>query len=195
MKRSLAILAAAPLCLAAAFTTAQAQGVGIKGGLVWNNVANSGALPGNPGPFTGWTGGLMLSTGKGPVGIGIEGLYARRGVSAPTFTDSRRLDYIDVPAYLRIMIPTPGVAPYAYAGPQVSFELNCSAGGSPCPSGRPKMSYAGIIGAGVSFGGVGGRLSVEGRYMYGLTDLKLSTATSSSSYKTRSFLILMGIGF
>ncbi len=194
MKRSLALLAAVPLCFAA-LTTAQAQGVGIKGGLVWNNVANSGALPGNLGRYTGWTGGLMLSTEKGPVGLGIEGLYARRGVTAPTFTDSRRLDYIDVPAYLRVMIPTPGVAPYLYAGPQVSFELNCSAGGSACPSGRPKTSYAGIIGAGVSFGGKsGGGLSVEGRYMYGLTDLKLSTATSSSSYKVRSFLVMVGLG-
>src|SRR5205814_2066635 len=116
MKRSLALLAAVPLCFAA-FANAQAQGVGIKGGLVWNNVRDSGALPGSLGQYTGWTGGLMLSTEKGPVGLGIEGLYARRGVSAPTFTDSRRLDYIDVPAYLRVMIPTPGVAPYLYAGP------------------------------------------------------------------------------
>jgi hypothetical protein len=189
------MLAAVPLCFAA-LATAQAQGVGIKGGLVWNNVRDSGALPGSLGQNTGWTGGLTLSTEKGPIGLGIEGLYARRGISAPSFTDSRRLDYIDVPGYLRLMIPTAGVAPYAYAGPQVSFELNCSAGSGSCPSGRPKTSYAGVIGAGLSFGGThGGGLSVEGRYMYGLTDLKLSTTTSSSSYKTRSFLILAALAF
>ena len=92
------------------------------------------------------------------------------------------------------MIPVGGVAPYAYAGPQVSFELRCRAGGSDCSSGRPSTSYAGIIGAGLFFGERGG-LSVEGRYMYGLTDLKLNTVTSSSSYKTRSFMILGGVHF
>jgi len=36
---------------------------------------------------------------------------------------------------------------------------------------------------------------LEGRYVYGLTDLKLSTVTSSESYKTRSVLILVGWAF
>lgn len=48
-------------------------------------------------------------------------------------------------------------------------------------------------GAGASLGGRG--LSLEGRYMYGLTDLKLSTVTSSTSYHSRSFLILAGVPF
>jgi len=48
-------------------------------------------------------------------------------------------------------------------------------------------------GAGASLGGRG--LSLEGRYMYGLTDLKLSTVTSATSYHSRSFLILAGIPF
>jgi hypothetical protein len=41
---------------------------------------------------------------------------------------------------------------------------------------------------------VGERFTFEGRYVYGLTDLKLNTVTSSSSYKTRSFLLLVGFG-
>jgi hypothetical protein len=36
---------------------------------------------------------------------------------------------------------------------------------------------------------------LEGRYIYGLTDLKLGTITSSTSYKTRSFLLLAGLTF
>lgn len=192
MKRSVAILAALPLCFAAA--TANAQGIGLKGGVVFNNVKDNGALPGSLERRTGWTAGLTFSTLAGPVGIGIEGLYARRGVNAPNATDARDLDYIDVPAYLRVMIPTGAVSPYLFAGPQVSFELNCRAGSGSCPSGRSKTTYAGIIGAGVFLGDKGG-LSLEARYMYGLSNLHLSTVSSSSSYKARSFLILAGLQF
>jgi hypothetical protein len=192
MKRSMAILAALPLCMFAA--KANAQGIGIKGGVVWNNVRDNGALPGSLESRTGWTGGLTLSTERAPIGVGIEAMYARRGVNAPSGTDSRSLDYIDVPAYLRVMIPTGSVNPYLLAGPQASFELNCRAGTGSCPSGRSKMTYAGVIGAGIFFGNHGG-LSLEGRYMYGLSDLKLGTVTSGSSYKNRSFLILGGLQF
>ena len=108
---------------------------------------------------------------------------------------SRKLDYVDVPAYLRVMIPTPGVTPYAYAGPQFSFETRCRAGSSACPAtDRPKTTYAAVIGGGVRFRGRRS-LSLEGRYLYGLTDLELGAVTSAESYKTRSFLILAGLGF
>ena len=194
MKRTIALAAVMPFVFAAA---AHAQGIGVKGGVVWNNVRNSGALPGSLEGHTGWTGGLTLSTERGAVGVGLEALYAQRGVNAPSGNDSRRLDYIDVPAYLRVMIPIAGLSPYAYAGPQVSFELRCRTGGTTataCPSGRPMTTYAGVIGAGLFFGDQGG-FSLEGRYMYGLSDLKLGTVTSSESYKTRSFLILGGLHF
>ena len=74
--------------------------------------------------------------------------------------------------------------------------MSCSAGGgAACPSnGRPKTTYAGILGGGVRLGPQSG-LTIEGRYVYGLNDLKLSTVTSSQSYKTRSFLILAGWTF
>ena len=63
-----------------------------------------------------------------------------------------------------------------------------------CPSGRPKTSTAAVIGAGLRLGGMSA-MTIEGRYVYGLTDLKLNTVTSSQSYKTRSFLILAGLTF
>jgi len=37
-------------------------------------------------------------------------------------------------------------------------------------------------------------VTIEGRYVYGLQDLKLATITSSDSYKNRTFMILLGIG-
>lgn len=193
MKRSLGVFAALPLCFAAA--TASAQGIGIKGGAVWNDVSNRGALPGSLEGRTGWTAGLTFSTLKGPIGVGLDAMYAQRGLhSSSGSANSRRFEYIDIPAYLRVMIPVPGVGPYLLAGPQVSFELSCRGGALTCNPDRPKTSYAGVIGAGLYFGERGG-FSIEGRYMYGLTDLKLDTVTSSESYKTRSFLVLAGIQF
>ncbi|MFI5311247.1 MAG: porin family protein [Gemmatimonadales bacterium] len=194
MKR--ALLALALLSLQAAPTIARAQegGFGIKGGLSYGNVSSSGALPGSVTQRSGFALGVGATSG-GVLGFGVEGLYAQRGVTSSVGFDSRRLDYIDVPVYLRLALPTPAISPFAYAGPQASYELHCGTESGNCPdSGRPRMTWSGVIGGGVRLGTAGG-ISVEGRYVYGLTDLKLSTVSTSNSYKTRSFMLLMGIGF
>lgn len=186
-------IAAAALVLSVA--SAHAQGIGIKGGLSFGNVSNRGLLPGSLAMRTGFAIGLGLSSSPGLLGFGAEGLYAQRGVGDATDPNARRLDYIDVPVYLRAMLPIPGLAPFAYAGPQFSFELRCRAGADPCPdANRAKTSYAATIGAGARLG-TSRALTIEGRYVYGLTDLKLGTVTDAASYQTRSFLILVGIGF
>lgn len=192
MQRSFTVAAAA---LMLSIATAHAQGFGVKGGISFGNVSNSGLLPGSLDTRTGFAIGLGVSSSPGLFGFGAEGLYAQRGVGDATQADSRRLDYIDVPVYLRAMLPTPGIAPFVYAGPQISFELKCQAGDAPCPDAdRPKTSYAAAIGAGARLG-TGHALTIEGRYLYGLTDLNLGTVTDTESYQTRSFLILVGIGF
>jgi hypothetical protein len=175
----------------------QKAGFEIKGGLSWGNVSNRGVLPGSLDGRNGVALGLGMFGGS-PVGFGIEGLYVQRGVENDVFdVNSRRLDYIDVPGYLRISVPF-ALQPFIYAGPQVSFEVRCRAGSTvgavDCPdTGRPTTSWSGIIGAGFRLN-PGVALSIEGRYVYGLTDLNLSTVTSSSSYRTRSFMLLAGIG-
>ena len=189
MKRTLAITAVAVL-LGAAPSVAHAQ-IGLKGGFSYGNVSNRGLLPGALHERNGFAVGLSLVSARSLLGFGIEGLYAQRGVVSSTAGASHKLDYIDVPAYLRVSLPTPGIAPYVYAGPQVSFELHCT---DACPSGRPKTTTAAVLGGGVRLGAQSA-FSLEGRYVYGLTDLKLNTVTSSDSYKTRSFLILAGIDF
>jgi len=173
--------------------------IGIKAGASFGNISNKGLLPGNLGHRTGLAGGLYLGSG-GAIGIGIEGLYAQRGAESddPLATAETRLDYFDVPAYLKIKIPTPAIKPFIYAGPQISYEVKCRTGaGGDCgdysTTGRKRWDYAGIIGAGIRFGGSVG-FGIEGRYVYGLKDLKPSTVTSGSSYKNRSFLLLGSIG-
>ncbi|HYV95921.1 MAG TPA: porin family protein [Gemmatimonadaceae bacterium] len=193
MIKKFAVIALVTVCgaVCAAPSNAGAQGFGLKGGLSYGNVSNSGALPGSVKQRTGYAVGISLSS-SGIIGFGIEGLYAQRGVTSETTGFSRDLNYIDVPVYLRLALPLGPIKPFAYAGPQGSYELKCGTDSGDCDgSGRPKVTYAGVIGAGVRILGI----SLEGRYVYGLTDLKLGTVTTTDSYKTRSFLILAGIGF
>jgi len=193
MTRTVACLIATALGVT---TVASAQGgVAVKGGFSYGNVSNRGVLPGNLQERTGFAAGLSFGTGRNLLGFGFEALYAQRGVTGASAPDERKLDYVDVPVFLRALFPTPGIAPFAYAGPQVSFELRCRSGGTDCPdTGRPSTSYAAVIGGGARLGATSA-LTIEGRYIYGLTDLKLSTVTGSESYKTRSFLILAGWAF
>ena len=181
------------LALTCASVPAHAQNFGIKGGLSYGTANQNGIDPGAT-----QRNGVAVGVGiisSSVIGLGIEGLYAQRGFTSTTAINSRRLDYIDVPLYLRISIPSPGISPFAYAGPQGSYELKCGTDSGDCPdSGRPRITYAGVIGAGAKLGILGG-ITVEGRYVYGLSDLKLSTIKASSSYKTRSLLLLAGLGF
>jgi hypothetical protein len=191
LKHSHVVVTALLLCTAPAALRAQA-GIGIKGGLSYGNVSNSGALPGNVSQRSGFAIGLGATIGS-PVGLGIEALYAQRGVISTIAGDSRKLSYLDVPLYLRVSLPTPMVSPFVYGGPQLSLEIQCDSDAGACPSGRPKSTYSGVVGGGLRFSAFHG-LSVDGRYVYGLTDLKLSTVSTTKSYQTRSFMILIGIG-
>jgi hypothetical protein len=196
ISRSVAVVVA--LALGATGSLAAQGEFGIKVGASFGNISNKGVLPGNLKTRTGLAGGLYLGSG-GVVGFGIEGLYSQRGAEsdesiAPAET---KVDYIDVPAYLKVTLPTPGIRPYGILGPQISFEVRCkTAAGDACPDdpNHKKTDYAAVIGGGVRIGGDRLGLRVEGRYVYGLADLKLGTVTSSESYKTRTFLILVGIG-
>ena len=168
---------------------------GLKGGASFGNISNKGVLPGDLGTRTGFAAGVSLGFRGGLVGIGGEALYAQRGLSSDA--GDQKLDYIDIPVYLKLQAPTPGLSPFAYLGPQVSFEVSCKNIDLDCvDTGRSTTDYAGVIGAGVKIGSqsaVG--FSVEARYIYGLKDLELSTVTDDDSFKTRSFLILGGIIF
>lgn len=167
-------------------------GAMIRAGVSFGDVSNSGVLPGDVGRRDGAAIGIGFVSG-GPLGIGVDAMYVQRGITGD-IGSSRELDYIDVPIYLRLAASNPSVEPYVLAGPQISFELKCDDNGDDCPSGRDRTTYAGIIGAGLRFPAVAG-ISVEGRYVYGLSDLELGTVGDDESYRTRSFMLLFGLGF
>lgn len=183
------------LIVAPAALAAQVE-FGVKGGASFGNISNKGVLPGNLKTRTGFAAGVSLGLGAQIVGVGAEALFAQRGLSADGTGDTK-LDYLDIPVYLKVQAPTPGISPFGYIGPQVSFEVNCKNGDLDCSdNGRSTTDYAGVIGAGVKFGSAGkAAFTAEARYVYGLKDLELDTVTSDESFKTRSFLLLAGIVF
>jgi hypothetical protein len=193
------LIISAGIALAFQGTLAAQVEFGVKAGASFGNIQNKGLFPGNLKTRTGLAGGAFLGYRASVIGVGVEVLYAQRGaLSDQSINDQwTRLDYIDIPGYLKVTIPTPGIRPFIYAGPQVSIETKCRTanGAAACPdAGRKKTDYAGVIGGGVRLGGKSLGLSLEGRYVYGLSDLKLSTVTSSESYKNRTFMVLVGIG-
>lgn len=192
MKRSLIALAAAALYVVP--MAAQGQGLGILGGWSYGQVPSSnttghGSLSGNSGFALG-----IGAEGDGPVGFGVNALYAQRGFRSNLLGNAEQLSYIDVPVYLRVAIQNPVVTPFALIGPQVSFEMNCNANGTDCPSGRNKTTFDGIAAIGVKFPMMSG-LSIQARYLYALQNLDYGTVTNQSNYRQRSFMLLLGIGF
>jgi hypothetical protein len=196
MSKWFVVLGALGLTLAAAVPASAQVEFGLKGGASFGNISNKGLLPGNLKTRTGWAAGASLGYRAGLIGIGGEALFAKRGLKSDG-TGDLKLDYVDIPVYLKIQAPTPGISPFGYIGPQVSFEVTCKVDDVDCGNGNhSKTDYAGVVGAGVKFGkGSGVGFTAEARYIYGLKDLKLDTVTSSESFKTRSFLILGGIVF
>ncbi|HEU5218358.1 MAG TPA: porin family protein [Gemmatimonadales bacterium] len=193
------LMISAGIALAVHGTMAAQTEFGVKAGASFGNIKNKGVFPGELKTRTGAAGGLFLGFRAKVIGAGIEAMYAQRGARSDQSINDQwtRLDYIDVPAYVKVSIPVPGIRPFIYAGPQVSFEVKCKTanGTTDCPdTDRKKTDYAGVIGAGVRLGGSSLGLSIEGRYVYGFSDLKLSTVTSSESYKNRTFMLLVGIG-
>jgi hypothetical protein len=129
------------LSLAAAAGPVAAQvEFGVKGGASFGNVTNKGLLPGNLKTRTGWAAGVSLGFRARVIGIGAEALYARRGLKSDG-TGDLKLDYVDFPVYAKFQVPTPGVSPFGYLGPQVSFEVTCKVDDVRCTGGdRSKFS-------------------------------------------------------
>jgi hypothetical protein len=192
MKRSFIALAVAALCVVP--MAAEAQGFGVLGGWSYGQVPSSnttghGSLSGN----SGFALGVGVESG-GPVGFGVNALWAQRGFRSTLIGNSQTLNYIDVPIYLRLALPNPTITPFALIGPQVSFEMNCNANGTDCPSGRSKTTFDGVAALGLRFPSLGG-LSIQARYLYALQNLDYGTVSNQSNYRQRSFMLLLGLGF
>lgn len=180
-----------------------AQGFGVLGGLSLGSASapnvNTSSQPAVR-ASSGGAFGLSAET-SGSIGLGVNVLFAQRLYSSAAGPLTQQVSYVDVPMYLKVMIPAPAISPFVLLGPQTSFWLGCSGDG--CVPTSPSITFAAVGGAGVRFGMLHD-LSLQVRYVYGFTNENLeglfnpggfSEPPSGSVYRTRSCLLLAGIRF
>lgn len=110
------------------------------------------------------------------------------------------LDYLEVPLLLRYTLPSPGPASlFVTGGPTVSFKVNeafSASGivGYSFDSDQVKSSdFGAAVGAGVAVRSSGMRLSLEGRYEFGLVDV--SELPFGGSVKNSGAQVMAGVEF
>ena len=181
---------------------AEAQSVGVKGGLViakLETAPDNGDVLTNRQDFS--AGVFVIPGGRAKVTAQLEGLYSRRGTSldADVFgfgIGDIRLTYIDVSALLRLRAGDGDTAAYVIAGPTVGIKLDGEVvlpfGLSPSIEGVFKDTETGItVGAGLE----SGRYILEGRYFHGLTNIVQGIDFAGLGAKSRTFSAMVGVRF
>jgi hypothetical protein len=165
---------------------AQAQVAGFKAGMSFSTLTADGEATGS---VNGFTGGLFVRFGMGSAAVQPELLYVEKGVSRPG--QEVRLDYIEIPLLLMLPLGRGTSVPFVYSGPAFSFEIGCRlSDGGDCfenaagddedfsgigigvGSPRRRHDIGAIIGGGVHLPLGPGALTLEGRYNFGLLDLR-----------------------
>jgi hypothetical protein len=151
---------------------------------------------------TGLVGGLFVVVPANQrFALQAEALFSQKGAKAEEegATATITLNTLDVPILARIAsAPTNGTSFHLFAGPSFNFKL----------SAKQKFEFDGeeeeedlddevksfetalVVGAGVEFG----RLVLDGRYSWGLTNLNAEDE-EDVKVKTRVFSIMVGIRF
>jgi outer membrane immunogenic protein len=202
-----AVLSTTPMV---AQTSQSAGGRGTYGVLAGVNFAKVGGSDVEDAKTrTGFVGGVYAAW---PLGTGVsfqlEGLYSMEGAKINTGGNGAlKLDYIRIPALLRVAIPTASTTrPFLALGPSFGFQTKCEISGS---SGTTSVSascdefnriagggfehktfdVAGRLEAGLTFDTNARRFIVGGSYSHGFTDVFKDTDA-----KNRVFSIFLGIG-
>lgn len=149
-------------------------------------------------------GGGFIRFGAGGVSLQAEVLALTKGAEledeANGFTSRLKLTYVEIP--VTALIPL-GSGPYLFAGPSVGFEVNCEAelertGGSLSGDCGDEIQTKDLEvslhgGAGIQFPLGPGSLLLEGRYIYGLTDVNDDADEAvNESAKNRTWTVMAG---
>ena len=195
-------LACCALICSATIVSAQGFGVGAKGGV---NVASQ--------QVTGDTDGPSLDSRIGVVAGGFvtlplaswldlqaEGLYSQKGARLKFMgiESTLALDYLDVPVLARIRLGGGHSRYYAVGGATMSVLLRARARTKFSGSTEDvdvadqveRFDFGVTAGGGVEIG----RLIIDGRYTFGLTDIDKDT-TDASHTKNRALSVTAGVRF
>lgn len=161
---------------------------------------------------TGFAVGGFASFGLSPlVEIQPEVLFVQKGgkQEADGVEGKFKLNYVEIPVLAKLNVPlasaTP-IKPHIYAGPSVALELSCDveaeAGGvsaelacddSSVGIETKSLDFGLVFGGGVGFGLGPGTLSVDGRYVLGMTNIN-DIPDDPTDAKNRTIEIMAGYG-
>jgi hypothetical protein len=118
-----------------------------------------------------------------------EALYVEKGWEGGS---EPKLQYIEVPLFLRLNAPTTSFVPYVLGGPSISFRIGCNQLIGDCPPDSRKVDYGMGAGGGIRLGGPFG-ITAEGRYTWGLRDVDQDQAGLTN--QTRALVLMVGVEF
>jgi hypothetical protein len=187
--------------------------VGLKGGFNLASFKVSPAMPDLPqfkNRFS-FAGGIFVSFDLGPLAIQPEVLYAPYGTKFDLYLDDLpyraryQFDYLEGLLLLKWRVVKIGpVKPVIMAGPSFGFLTRAKAVLNPVAGGEGesidlkdmyKKTEIGLtMGAGIETNIKRFKLSVEGRYHLGLTNIATSSF-EGESIKNKGLAVLLGLGF
>ena len=202
------------IVLAAATASAGAVDFGIKGGL---NIANlHGEDVSDDSDWkTGFAGGVFLNWGVTPVfSIQPELLYVQNGTKDSVLDGelSLKFNYLQIPVLAMVDLPVGGgLIPVLYTGPYFGIRLDSKlvveAGGASASASLDDYTETYdtgfVFGAAFEFGAGPGKMTLEGRYVLGMTQIDTGLVEGifgveeapRSDAKNESWMIMLGFAF
>jgi len=205
MKQLTATLFALVLILAL-FSSASAQGFagyGFKAGLNMANLSGDDVIEGTNSKIGSCLGGFVTYSLNEMIALQPEVLYTMKGatwdeeVFGETLEITWTLDYLEIPVLAKVAIPTQGtVKPNLFVGPALGINLR----------GKVKAELAGeteeadiedlkstdfglVFGAGIDFGLPRSAITVDGRYVMGLSTIDNSEAKADVKNGVMTFMV------
>lgn len=185
---------------------ASAQGtaaVGVKGGLNFADLKfEAEGMEAGLDTRTGPVGGLfVVFPANGRLALQTEALFSQKGAEISEGGNSGRIriNYLEVPVLARVSsTPAGDAAFHVFGGPSFAFRL--SAEGESTFDGEESsedlddeiegFDLGLVVGAGVEIG----RVVVDGRYTWGLTNIN-AEASDAGTIKNRAFAVMVGFRF
>jgi hypothetical protein len=202
MRSATAILTG--LLLVPGWAAAQDVSGGVKGGVNFANIVIDGdAADVNLESRIGWVAGGFVTWPVTPrFDIQPEALISVKGATVDEFglEVDLELTYLEFPILFRYGAPvSSGTSLKLFAGPSLAFKLDAEVNGEFFGTSEDddiddeveSFDFGLVIGAGIE----AGRLSLDGRYTWGLTNLANVPDDDDVTVKNRVFSILVGFRF
>jgi hypothetical protein len=187
---------------------AQDMQFGVKGGL---SLAKFGGEDNDLGDVepdirTGVAAGAFLSFPLGDrVSLQPEALFVQKGAAyaLEDIDATLKVDYVEVPLFLKARLGGDGIRPYLLAGPYVGFRVKAEGEGevddentnvTDLEDETKSTDYGVTGGVGVEFGSDGAFL-LEARYTRGLTSVDAREEEEANDIKNSAWLFLVGFRF